>query len=136
MKALMKISLNSASLAIRERNPSPLNSKNSPDSVTRPSTRQRWPEIMVISPVNSPGPCFAMGRSPARSGCTISIAPESRTKKGTLTSPGSNRISPGLTRRTSLNARTRLICAGLRTGKACVRASSALGIGEEDIFAP
>ena len=46
---------------------SALISINSPAAVTRPSTRQRRPEIIVISPVNSPGPCVAIWRSPARS---------------------------------------------------------------------
>src|SRR6202007_3177037 len=44
------------------------------------------------------------------------------------------RISSFLVCRSLLLERTRLICASVNTGKAWVRASSALGIGREDIF--
>src|SRR5689334_12612842 len=64
------------------------------------------------------------------------MLPESKTKNGTFVSPGSNRISPFLTSRTLLPERMRLIWAAVRTGKACVRASSALGTGREDISPP
>ncbi len=136
MKARMKISPSSASLATSVRKPSPLSSRNSPGSVTRPRTRQRRPEIIVSSPVNPPALCVAMARSPCRSGCTISIAPDSNTKNGTLVSPGSNRTSPFSTLRTVLQERTRLMCAGVRTGNDWVCASSALGTGGEDIWPP
>src|SRR5581483_1617527 len=135
MKARIRISLNSASRPTNPRRSSPAISRNSPALVTRPRTRHCWPEIMVISPVNSAGSCFTMRRSlPSTSGCTISIAPESRTKNGTLVSPGSNRISPGSTLRTCPQERMRSICPGVKVGKVCVTASRALGIGGEDIF--
>ena len=75
----MRISLSSASLATSTRKFSGLSSRNSPPSLTRPMTWLRAPEIMVISPVNPPGSCNAIIRSPSRDGCTISIRPESST---------------------------------------------------------
>src|SRR5271165_1817113 len=133
MNARIRISLSSGSRATMERSSSPVNSRNSPGSVTRPRTRQSCPEIMVISPVNSPGTCAAIVRSPSMAGCTISMAPESRTKKGTSLSLGSKRISPRSTFRKREDGRIRSICAAVRTGKAWVRASRALGMGSVDM---
>src|SRR5690348_845187 len=129
----MKISLSSASRVMSDRKPSPLNSRKLPASVMRPSTRQRWPEIIVISPVKCPGPCFAIGRSRLTSGWTISMAPERSTKNGTAVSPGAKTISPGVTCRTFATARTRPICDSVKTGKACVYISRTLGTGADAI---
>ena len=133
MNALMMISLSSASRAIRERRPSELNSRSSPPSVMRPSTRYRCPEILLSSPVNEPAPCVVTRRSPVRSGCTISMLPESTTKNGTSVSPGRNRISPGSTLLSLLPGRIRSICVVVKSGNICVSASSALSTGKEDI---
>src|SRR6185437_7438196 len=137
MKARMNISLNSASFATTDRKPSGLISRNSPGSVTRPRTRLRVPEIILISPVNSPGPCVMISRSPVNVGCTISRRPERSTKKGTPVSSGSNKISLRFTLRRLPPERRRSICEGVKAGNACVFASSALGMGKEDIsFSP
>ncbi len=132
MKARIKISLISASLATSDRSVSAPSSRNSPGSVTRPRTNERCPEIIVISPVNSPGPWLTMGRSPSRLGCTISMLPDSTTKNRMPVSLGSKRISPCCTFRTRPKGRIRSICAEVRTGKAWLRASRKDNEGSED----
>src|ERR1700686_1412753 len=61
------------------------------------------------------------------------MLPESRTKKGTSVSSGSNKMSPGSTFRNLPPGRRRAICAGVKNGKAWVRASSALGTGQGNV---
>src|SRR6202007_2609467 len=51
-------------------------------------------------------------------------------------SPGSKSMSPAATCRDRLQERMRSIWRAVRTGKACVRASSALGNSGENIFPP
>ena len=80
--------------AMSARSWSTFNSQNSPGSLTRPRAKHRCPEIMLTSPVNPPGRCVAIVRSPLMPGITISNCPEISAKNEMFVSPGLNKTSP------------------------------------------
>jgi hypothetical protein len=103
---------------------------------THPSTRHCCSEIIVISPVNSPGPCVAISRSPLQSDCTISIVPESRMKKTRSCRRAETRFPHGQPVATCPDERDQSAPPSIG-GKVCVAASRALvAAGQVDMFVP
>ena len=83
MKARIRISLSSASVCTSAIRRSRSSSITSPASRALARNNARRPEIMFVSPVNSPGLWTAMSVSTEPDGRTISTSPEVTTKNGT-----------------------------------------------------
>ena len=80
-------------LATSARKSSLLISRNSPGSVTRPRTRQRRPEIIVISPVNCAGLMFHNQALAMQIGLDDFHASGEQTKKGHRCRPARTDVS-------------------------------------------
>src|SRR5437588_10732996 len=119
MNARMMISLSSESVCTNARSCSRSTSMASVASTARPRASDGRPDSMFTSPVNAPGPCTTIGRSPpAAVGCTASMCPVVITRKCATGLPASYTMSPAGIRRTRPRAATRAICAGVRMGNA------------------
>src|SRR5438105_3433273 len=116
MKALITISLISASVCTRPSSCSRVNRITSPGSVTRARINERRARIMLASPVNWPGPWTATSVSPRLDGRMISISPALTTKNGTIGSPASMSTSPRAIGRTTPCVAIRAIWTGVRVG--------------------
>ena len=130
MKARSRISLSSESRCTSSRRSWRSTAMTAPASLTRPRTRLRRAESMLISPVNCRGPCMTTGCSRSPTGSTTSMVPSSTTKKRVFCSPTSNSTSPAAISRRLPIAATRAICASVSSGNICAeRASIGLGLG-------
>ncbi len=105
-----------------------------PASLTRPRTRLRRAESMLISPVNCLGPWTTTVCSRSATWSTTSIAPASTTKNRVFCSPTSNSTSPAaISRRLPIPA-TRAICASVSSGNIWAERASiglVIAIGRE-----
>jgi len=116
---------------MREVRPSGSGSRNSPGSDALPSTRQRCPEIMLISPVNEPARAWyeASPFSPAAQFPWFRKANKERNSSIARAEQDFSRFDSS-----QLAARTDAFDLRWRqVGNICVPASSTLGVGPEDI---